>query len=41
MNREDLREVADQLEALEALAKLFEKLWFRQIKQSIQDCFVN
>ena len=37
MNKEELREVVSRLEALEALAKLFNNLWFDQIKKNIHD----
>ena len=37
MDKEDLRGVKDQLEALDSLAKLFEKLWFAKVKNDIQD----
>ena len=37
MNNKELREVVGQLEALEALAKLFNNLWFDQIRRDIKD----
>ena len=37
MNKEDLREVSSQLEALDSLAKLFKNLWFSQIKKEVMD----
>ena len=37
MDKEDLRDVKDQLEALDSLAKLFEKLWFAQVKNDVKD----
>jgi hypothetical protein len=37
MDKEDLRDVKDQLEALDSLAKLFEKLWFARVKNDITD----
>mgnify|MGYP001426494913 CR=1 FL=1 len=41
MNREELQEVVKQLEALEALAKLFNSLWFEQIRRDITDSKVQ
>ena len=37
MNKVELQEVVSRLEALEALAKLFNNLWFDQIKKNIHD----
>lgn len=37
MNRDDMREMVSQLEALEALATLFNNLWFDHIKRDIRD----
>ena len=37
MNEKNLREVVSKLEALEALAKLFNNLWFDQIRRDIKD----
>ena len=37
MNRGELQEVVKQLEALESLAKLFNSLWFEQIRRDITD----
>ena len=34
MNKDELREVTSQLEALEALAKLFKNLWYERLRQS-------
>lgn len=37
MNADDLRDVADRLEALESLAKLFGNSWLEYAKSQIQD----
>jgi hypothetical protein len=37
MNRSEIRELMGRLEALEALAKLFNNLWFDRIRQDIED----
>ena len=37
MNKEDLREISSHLEALDSLAKLFNNLWFSQIKKEVVD----
>ena len=37
MNKRDLQDVVNRLEAIEALAKLFNNLWFDQIKKNISD----
>ena len=37
MDRENLRDMVRRLEALEALTKLFNTLWFDQIKKDIRD----
>ena len=37
MDRENLRDMVSRLEALEALTKLFNTLWFDQIKKDIRD----
>lgn len=37
MDKEDLREVTDQLDVLDSLGKLFEKIWFTQVKNDITD----
>ena len=37
MNRDDMREMVSQLEALEALATLFNNLWFDHIKRDIRN----
>ena len=41
MNRSELRELMGRLESLEALAKLFNNLWFDRIRQDIQDTKVQ
>ena len=37
MNADDLRDVAERLEALESLAKLFGNSWLDYVKSQIQD----
>lgn len=37
MNADDLRDVAERLEALESLAKLFGNSWLAHVKNQIQD----
>ena len=37
MNRSELRELMGRLESLEALAKLFNNLWFDRIRQDAKD----
>ena len=37
MNRDQMSDLMGRLEALEALAKLFDKLWFERIREDIQD----
>ena len=37
MNADDLRDVAERLEALESLAKLFRNSWLEHAKNQIQD----
>ena len=37
MNADDLRDVAERLEALESLAKLFGNSWLEYVKNQIQD----
>ena len=41
MNRSDLRELMGRLETLEALAKLFNNLWFDKIREDIKDTKVQ
>ena len=41
MNRSDLRERMGRLETLEALAKLFNNLWFEKIREDIKDTKVQ
>ena len=41
MNNSDLRELMGRLEALEALAKLFNNLWFDRIREDIKDAKVQ
>ena len=41
MNRSDLRELMGHLETLEALAKLFNNLWFDKIREDIKDTKVQ
>ena len=41
MNKEDLRQVQDQLDGLEALARLFKNLWYEQLKRSSTDAKVQ
>ena len=37
MNKEDLQEVTSQLEALDSLAKLFKNMWFKKVRQEVED----
>jgi hypothetical protein len=41
MNRNELRELMKRLEALEALAKLFNNLWFERIREDVKDTKVQ
>ena len=41
MNRNELRELMERLEAFEALAKLFNNLWFDKIRDDIADAKVQ
>ena len=37
MNRDQISDLMGRLEALEALGKLFDNLWFERIREDIQD----
>ena len=37
MNKEDLRQVVEQLETLDSLTRLFKNLWFEKVKEDIED----